>query len=148
MASKRDVFLRACVDRIAGIEGFAATLRGTEAQFSGNAVTAVVFQDGEDKTIATIDQYDATLRVQVLVFVRTEDADAVEDGGNPYRYLDRMVSLVEAVMHTPDSWGISPGVERVEVTGHEVSDPSEDNELHALVYLTFRYRHHYQDTGA
>ena len=65
-----------------------------------------------------------------------------------FTYLDRMVVEVEKAVHTPDEWSVVPSFERLTVTGHEVSDPDEGNELGALIFIEFKYRHDYQDPEA
>jgi hypothetical protein len=59
-----------------------------------------------------------------------------------------MVTEVEKAIHTPDSWGIDPDYTDVSITGHEVDDPTDDNEFVARVGITFQYRHDYQDPAA
>ena len=144
MASLRDVILTALVARLATISGWDAQLRGRE-NVAGAAVQAVVFQLSEDKDLATIDQYLASLQVGVLITAASEDADATIDAGNPFRYLDRQVVLAEKKIHDPDSWGPNPPFTDVAVNGHDVVDPDEENQVRALLRLTFKYRHHFQD---
>lgn len=147
MPSQRDTLLTTLVTRLDSIAGISAVLRSDRTNVNA-AVVAIVYPDSEDKRLANSNTYDATYRVEVMVVVRQEDADGVTDGGNPYRYLDRMVTLIESAVHTPDSWGIDPDYTDVMVTGHEVQDPSEDNEHAARVFIEFRYRHDYQDPSA
>lgn len=135
------------MSRLDAISGISAVLRSDRTNVT-QPVVCIVYPDSEDKRLANSNTYDATYRVEVMVIVRQEDADAVTDAGNPYRYLDRMVTQVEAAVHTPDSWGIDPDYTDVMVTGHEVQDPSEDNEHAARVFIEFRYRHDYQDPTA
>jgi len=144
MGSIRDQILGAFVTRLGSIAGWSSQLRGA-VNYGDAAVRAVVFFASEDKTIATNETYQATMQVGVLLTVRSEDADAALDDGNPYRYLDRMVVEVERKVHDPDSWGLDPDYTDAVVLGHEVSDPDEQNELQAVVRLQFRYRHDYQD---
>jgi hypothetical protein len=118
-------------------------LRGRE-NAGDSPVKAIVFQAGEDKRIENNEAYDATLTITVEITVRAEDADPVVDEGNAYRYLDRMVVLAEKQMHNPDDWS-SVGSTRNSVDGHDVSDPGDENQVSALLRLTFRYRHHFQD---
>lgn len=147
MASQRDVLLTTLVTRLDGLSGISATLRNSSQTVTA-AVLAIVYPDNEDKRLANSNTYDATYSVEVMVIVREEDADAVTDGGNPYRYLDRMVTKVEQAIHTPDSWGIDPDYTDVQITGHQVEDPTDDNEFVARVFVEFRYRHDYQDPEA
>lgn len=148
MASIRDVILGALVARLATIVGWNVQLRGVENR--GNfAVTAIVYYVGEDKYLATSDQYQATLNVGVEITARMEDADPDLDAGNPYRYLDRLVAAAESQVHNPDEWGVNPAFSDVQIAGHDVAFPEEgDTEVAALLRLTFKYRHHYQDPGA
>jgi hypothetical protein len=133
--------------RLAAITGWSAALRGGETTVSG-PVVAIVVPTGEEKNLANSNSYDARYRLEVVVVARAENADPVTDGGNGYRYLDRLIVEVERVVHDPDSWGLTPAFTDVQVDGHEVADPTEDNELMARVFLTFRYRHDYQDPEA
>ena len=84
----------------------------------------------------------------MLLIVRQEDADSDLDASNPYRYLDRQLVKVEKVIHNPDSWGIDPDYTDVEMTGFEVEDPSDDNEFMCRLFITFQYRHDYQNPEA
>ena len=144
MGSQRDTLLTTLVTRVNGIDGVTGQLRNSR-QAVTDAVVAIVYPESEDKQLANSNTYDATFRCVVLVIVREEDADAVTDDSNPYRYLDRMVMEVERAVHTPDTWGVDPDYTDVLVTGHEVEDPTDDNEFVARVFIEFRYRHDYQD---
>jgi len=144
VASIRDQILHTLTTRLSAVSGWSAQLRGA-VNYADAAVRAVVFFVSEDKTIANNTQYIATMQAGVLLTVRTEDADATVDAGNPYRYLDRMVVEVERTIHDPDAWGIDPDYTDAMVMGHEVADPDEQNELQAVIRLQFRYRHDYQD---
>jgi len=144
VGSQRDTLLTTLVTRVNGIDGVTGQLRNSK-QTVTDAVVAIVYPESEDKQLANSNTYDATFRCVVLVIVREEDADAVTDDSNPYRYLDRMVMEVERAVHTPDTWGVDPDYTDVLVTGHEVEDPTDDNEFVARVFIEFRYRHDYQD---
>lgn len=144
MASIRDNFLMALVARLSSL-GWNAQLRADVNVSSDSPVVAVVVPIGEDKTIANNEHYNADLSVAVWIIARVEDASPTIDAGNPFRYLDRLVVLAEKKLHDPDDWGLSPDYERLIVNGHEVADPSEENQVEALLRLTFRYRHHFQD---
>lgn len=137
----------ALVARLATIPGWNAQLRSSE-NGGDFPVIAVVFFEGEAKRIATTDQYQATAPMNVFITGRLEDADQVLDDGNPYRYLDRLVVLAEKKIHSPDEWGLHPGFTDVTIEGHEVRDPDENNPMHALLRLSFTYRHDYQDPEA
>lgn len=147
MGSQRDTLLTTLVTRIDGISGITAQLRSSRQTVS-DAVVAIVYPDSEDKELANSNTYLATYRCGVLIIVREEDADAVTDASNPYRYLDRMVTEVEKVIHTPDAWGVDPDYTDVQITGHEVDDPTDDNEFMARLLVEFKYRHDYQDPSA
>jgi hypothetical protein len=144
VASIRDTLLTTLVTRIDAIDGVSCVLRSSRNEAT-SAVAVIVYPDGEDKELATNDQYQATYRVEALIIVREEDASEALDDSNPYRYIDRMITAIEKVVHTPDSWGIDPDYTDVVVGGHAVEDPSEDNELMARIFITFTYRHNYQD---
>ncbi len=135
------------VERLAEIDGWTAAHRGRENDVAA-AVHAIVFPASEDKTLATIDQYQCNLRVEVLIVARIENTDPTIDDGNAYRYLDRLVAEAEAVIHAPDTWGSNPAFTDVHVDGHEVGEPDENNELVARLFLTFKYRHSITDPGA
>lgn len=147
MGSIRDTLMNTLVTRINAISGISCALR-SRSNTVDSAVTAIVYPDSEDTRLANAYAYDASLRVEVLLIVRAEDASADVDASNEYRYLDRMLVEVQKVVHTPDSWGASPTFTDVEMTGHVVEDPSEDNELMARLSIQFTYRHNYQDPTA
>jgi len=144
MGSIRDGLLTTLVSRIDNISGVTCSLR-SRANTISDAVTCIVYPDSEDTRLANAYAYDATLRCEVLIIVRAENATELTDGGNEYRYLDRMLVEVQKVVHTPDSWGSAPSFTDVEMTGHVMEDPSEENELSARLSVTFTYRHNYQD---
>jgi hypothetical protein len=146
VASIRDRILAELVTRIDGIDGVTGTLRDMSNQ-RPDGPTAFVYPEGEEKELATADTYEATFRVEVALIVSISDADEVVDGGNAYRYLDRMVVEIEKVVHAPDTAGIVPGFSDVVVAGHDVEGPDETGELGAFISLSFSYRHHYQDPG-
>lgn len=148
MASIRDNILTALVTRLDAITGWTTQLRGSVNIAGDNGVVAIVAFVSEDKRLAASTVYTATMQVEVLITGRAEDADATADDGNPYRYLDRLVVLAEKAIHTPDSWGVTPDFTDVVVTGHEVLDPSESNEVAAVLRLQFTYRHDYQNPEA
>jgi hypothetical protein len=135
----RDTIMTALVTRIAAQTGWTAQLRSGSNE-AGDGVTATVFMTGEDKKLANIDQYNCTLLVGVEILAQAEDADATIDAGNPYRYLDRLVSQAEQVIHEPDDWGLDPDYTDVQILGHEVRPPSDDVTLAALLRLQFTYR--------
>lgn len=129
------------VARLAAIAGWTATHRGRENP-AESAVHAIVYPTTEDKKLGTIDLYECTLRVEVLIIARAENTDATIDEGNAFFYLDRLVAQAEAVLHTPDVWGsFQQSTVRVQSDGHDVNDPTEDNELAARLFVTFQYRH-------
>lgn len=137
----------ALVARLSTIPGWNAQLRSNE-NGGDFPVIAVVFFEGEAKRIATNDQYLSTMPVSVFITGRLEDADPIVDEGNPYRYLDRLVTLAEKKIHSPDEWGLNPGFTDVSIEGHEVRDPDENNPMHAVLRLSFTYRHNYQNPEA
>ncbi len=144
MASIRDSLLTTLVSRINAISGITGQLRGSYQTLT-QPVVGIVVPVGEDKRLANNNTYDANYRCEVMIIVRQEDAQADTDDSNPFRYLDRMITEVEKVVHTPDSWGVSPDYTDVEITGHEVDEPTDENEYVARLFITFTYRHDYQD---
>lgn len=136
----------ALVARLATISGWNAQLRGLGNEGDA-AVKAIVFAS-EDKGLPTNPVYVATLNTFVEITVAPEHADPVLDLGNPYLYLDRMVVLAERKIHTPDEWEPNPGFTEVLIGGHDTSDPEETNLVQALLRVTFKYRHHFQDPEA
>lgn len=147
MASIRDSILTTLVTRLSSIPGWTSALRSGENPITG-PVCAIVYPVGETKRLANSQAYDCSYRVEVAIVCRSEDASPSLDGGNPFRYLDRMLTEAEKRIHAPDSWGMDPAFTDVQIDGHEVLDPTEDNELLVRLLLTFRYRHDYQDPGA
>lgn len=148
MGSIRDNILVALVARLAGINAdwsvqLRASLNNAEA-----TVQVVVQFISEAKSIANNQTYLATMNVGVLIVARAEDADEHLDDANPYRYLDRLVTAVEKQIHAPDSWGLDPDFTDVAIIGHDVQDPSDDNEVAALLRLSFKYRHDFQNPEA
>ncbi|MBL8752268.1 MAG: hypothetical protein JNK15_03120 [Planctomycetes bacterium] len=148
MATIRDNILNALVARLATIPGWTAQLRGLTNGAPNATVLAVVCFLTEDKSLATNDQYQASMQVLVWIRGNPENADATLDGGNAFRYLDRLVALAEQQVHDPDEWGIEPAFTEVQINGHDVLDPANDHQVQAELRLTFTYRHHYQDPGA
>lgn len=147
MGSIRDGILLALVARLAGNADWTAQLRGNlNAPDPAAKVFAVVFEESEQKDLANQILYSAVLQVSVFLSVHHEDADVALDGGNGFRYLDRMVAAVEIAAHVPADW-TNPGFTDVVVDGHEVLEPSEDNVAEAVVRMTFRYRHNVEDPG-
>lgn len=143
MASIRMTILQALVTRLATISGFTVRLRDVELPTGNAPVVAVVWPVSEDKVLANSEAYDCTLQVGVWVTCRTGDADATLDGSNPFRYLDRLLTQVEAKIHAPDSWGINPSFTDVVVNGHDVDEVEGDQfSVDGFVRLTFTYRHH------
>lgn len=141
MTSIRLQLMKQLVARLAAIDGWNAQLRDVENP-SDFAISAVVFEDAENKSNQrTNTQYLAELRVAVLIKGRAADADPVLDEGNAYSYLDRLVTAAEKVIHAPDVWGPNPLFDDVRIEGHEVFDPTDVNEVEALLRLTFIYRH-------
>lgn len=149
MTSIRMNIAIALVARLATIQGWNVQLRSLE-NGGDFPVIAIVFFEGEAKRIAISSppQYQATCVVSVFIAGRSEDADPALDGGNPYRYLDRLVTLAEKKIHNPDSWGLNPDFTDVSIEGHEVRDPDESNPMHAVLRLAFTYRHDALDPEA
>tara|TARA_R110000796_G_scaffold229663_2_gene347055 strand:+ start:814 stop:1257 length:444 start_codon:yes stop_codon:yes gene_type:complete len=144
MASIRDNLVTTLVARIDAVDGFTGYLRDQRNQAT-TPVVCIVAPDSEDKQLATNGEYNCTYRCEVVIVAREEDADDEIDGGNSFRYLDRLITQVEMLIHNPDSWGVSPDYTDVQITGSEVADPDESNELYARVFVQWSYRHDYQD---
>lgn len=143
MTSIRYRLLRELRDRLLTIEGWDVQLRLLE-NTSTQTVKAVVFAASEDKSLANIQLYDATLQVGVLLTAFAADADPVVDDGDPYHYLDRLVVAAERAISTPQEWTTDPSLRWT--IGHEVRDPTEGGGLvEALLRLTFTYRHLIED---
>lgn len=148
MASIRDSLLRSLVARLAGNAGWDAQVRArTNSWDPAKKISAVAYVEFEQKRLENNLLYGAQMQVTVRVRGRDEDADDSLDGSNPYRYLDRLVAVVEAAPHVPADWA-DPGFTDVEVTGHEVLPPGEQNTVSAEVHVSFRYRHNVDDPGA
>lgn len=147
MASIRDNILQALVTRLATISGWTVRLRAVENPEGNQPIVATVYPVSEDKAIANSDTYECTLRVGVHIVARIENTSPTTDGGNPFRYLDRLLVLVEKKIHAPDSWGLQPEFTRVEVNGHDIDvvDDPDPTSVEAFVRLTFQYRHRFDD---
>jgi hypothetical protein len=144
VASIRINLLLALRDRIDAITGTTCALRDTENDFSETEATAIVYPEGESKSIGTQEQYQASYQTEVLLVCKPELADPVLDEGNAFVYLDRKLTEIEKVVHNPDEWG-DVDVTDVEITGHTVEDPGDGTEVAARIFIAFQYRHHYQD---
>lgn len=147
MASIRVNLMLALRDRINAITGIACGLRDTENELASSPVVVILFPDGENKNIATSEQYQSNYRLEALIVCRPEDADPTIDEGNAYLYLDRNIVLVEKVVHSPDEWG-DVDVTDVQITGHTIEDPGDGTEIAARLFIEFDYRHNYQDPEA
>lgn len=144
MASIRMQLMTALVARLATLPGWSARLRDLDNESGTGTVQCVVYPIAEDKRLATSDSYIATLQVGIYIEARSEDASDVTDGGNPFRYLDRLVVLAESLVHQPDAWTSAPGFTDVVVNGHELDQAEGDpTSVEAFLRLTFTYRHSY-----
>lgn len=128
---------QALVERLATATGWDVQLRGRE-NASPALPHAIVYQIAESKDVANNLEYSAVLEIGVLVVIRPEEEPTET---NPYLQLDRAISAVEQVIHSPDSWGLDPDFTDVQILGHEVSEPTEDTEPMGWVRLQFKYRH-------
>lgn len=140
MASLRDAIVAELVTRLSANAGWTVRARAGE-EATNVPVLAIVSLFGESKRPTDSLFYECTLRVGVLLLVRQADASPTTDGGNPYRYLDRIVALAEKAIHASE-W---PNVERVQLAGHEVEDPTDDTTLAAELNLDIAYRHNIND---
>jgi hypothetical protein len=141
MASIRQAILDALVTRLAAIPGFVARLRDVENPEANAPIVATVYFVDENKEIANDRLYACEMQVGVELRARIEDAHPTTDGGNAFRYLDRLVVLVEKKVHESDTWGIDPDAD-VEVKGHDVGQVEGDpTSVEALILLTFEFRH-------
>ena len=149
MASIRLSILDALAARLATIPGWLARLRDVENAEGNAPVVATVYFLDEDKRIANNRDYVATMQVGVELVARIEDASPTTDGGNAFRYLDRLVVLLEKKVHAPDSWGLEPDFTDVACNGHSVDNVEGDpTSVIAYVLLTFTYRHDFQNPEA
>ena len=150
MVSIRYGILRSLRDRLTGIAGWTAQLRGTENAGGGTKVHAVVEFLGEDNVFGSTDLYTCTMTVSVSITGRTADAGPAYSN-DPFEYLDSLVATAEKKIHSPDSWGPAPSFTDVRIDGHAVADPESGDELmevSALLRLTFTYQHQITDPGA
>lgn len=134
------------VARLNALPGWVVVHRSRENTLADTKpVHGILYVIGEEKSLATTGQYQGQLRLELMIVARVEDTNDSDDEGNPYFYLDRLVTLAEATIHNPDTWGAAPLFNDVRVEGHEALDPNEDNEIAARLFVTFTYRHNYQD---
>lgn len=153
MASIRDVILSTLVGQLKTLPGWTAQLRSLRNVGASYTKRAIVFLVGEQKQLANQIMYACTLQVRLLVSAHSEDADATLDGtldepaGDPFRYLDRCVSELEAALADP-AIGWPDGFTELILGGHDQQDPSDDNEVEAIVRLLITYRHNVDDPGA
>jgi hypothetical protein len=149
MVSVRVALLDALVARLATITGWTARLDNGENREGNAPIVANVFMVDEDKQLANSDHYLATLQVGVQVCARRDRADATLDGGNPWKYLDRLVVLLEKKVHAPDSWGVNPDYTEVVINGHTpYAIDGDETTVYADVLITFTYRHSYLNPEA
>jgi hypothetical protein len=141
MASLRDQIADRLRARLAAIPGWFATMRNGEEVGNSSPVLAVVALMGESKRPVDTLFYACTLRLQVSLIVRREDADPVLDGGNPVRYLDRIVATAERAVHAAP-W---PNEEMPTIEGHEIEPPSDSHDFFAYLSVQVDYRHNLAD---
>lgn len=140
MASLRDAIAMELVRRLDALPGWTARMRDGEEE-TNVPILAIVSIDSESKRLVNQLFYSCTLSLTVMVRVCKEDADDTADAGNPVRYLDRMVALAESVVHG-EPW---PNEEAPTLTGHQVLQPENPNQLEADLTLTVVYRHNFAD---
>lgn len=140
MASLRDQIAERLRARLASNRGWVATMRNGE-EVGNSPVLAVVAIMGESKRPVDTLFYACTLRLQVMLIVHREDADAVLDGGNPVRYLDRIVATAERAVHAAP-W---PNEEIPTIEGHEVEPPNDSHDFFAFLSVQVEYRHNFTD---
>lgn len=140
MASLRDSIAMELVRRLNALPGWTARMRDGE-ETTNVPILALVAIAGESKRLVNQLFYGCTLSLGVLIEIRKEDADATLDGGNPVRYLDRLVAAAEAVVHA-EPW---PNEEAPTLTGHQIDQPENANMLSAELTLTVAYRHNFDD---
>jgi hypothetical protein len=140
MASLRDQIAGRLVARLAANSGWTATMRAGE-EVASVPVLAVVAIMGESKRPIDSLFYACSLRLQVMLVVRREDADAELDGSNPVRYLDRIIATAERSVHSAP-W---PNEEEPTIEGHEVEPPSDSHDFAAYLSVQVEYRHNRND---
>lgn len=140
MTSCRDQIAEELATRLRANSGWTVD-RGERAGTANVPVLAVVYQIGENKTVASTEHYACTLRLGVLLRSGVERASSTLDGGNAQRYMDRLLTLAEKSVHS-STW---PNEVIVSLEGHEVAPPSETNQIEALLTITFQYRHQFTD---
>lgn len=147
MTSIRAHILKKLAARLDAITDWSGQVRNKGNEDEADAkVFAIVAPSAEDKSITGGNTYGGQYRVSVLLIGRVENVDPVEHDGNPYLYLDSLVTALEQQMHAPDDWGLSPTFSDVAVEGHSVIDPEGDSsELSAAVFLLFKYQHRLED---
>lgn len=144
--SIRDQILEALVVRLrAQLTGW--TVGRDDGRNAGGTPQAIVFGLGSqnDRTLrgdgAGELVYAVRYRAGVFLRVGVEDADAVTDGGNVFRYLDRVVRQVEAaIVHAP-TWAAIDAQVRFDLLGHDVAELEEEDptELSAVVGIEFQF---------
>lgn len=140
MASLRDAIAMELVARLAALPGWTARMRSGDEQ-TNVPVLALVAITSEQKRPTSQLFYGCTLNLGVLIQARKEDADDELDGGNPVRYLDRLVAEAEAAVHSAP-W---PNEELPTLTGHSIEPLEEENLLGAELTLSVQYRHNFDD---
>lgn len=137
----RDSILDALVARLAaGLPTWTVALR--DLNNSGTFPMAIPYYVAEDKRDGGNNAYDCSIGIAIEISGAPEDADPDEDGGNPFKYLSRLVGQVESLIHTPDEWAGDPGFTDVRIDGHDVAETEdEDLAVSALLRLTFTYQH-------
>lgn len=144
MASIRRLILLALRDRLREISGWDVQVAGA-AHDPDAEVSADVYYTSETKTLENSEQYHSTLQCAVFLSSGIEHA-AEEDEGIPALYIERLVTEVEKVVHSPDSWGLNPDFTDMQVTGHDVLWPDgEESLIGAEIQLRCQFRHNYQN---
>lgn len=144
MASLRDLIAQTLVARLAVLPGWVVQ-RGRRDMPStlpvGKTVLAIVYELSESKRPANTEFYACTLRLGVVVRSGIENASLPLDDSNSERYLDRLVTQVEQVVHS-EAWDDQV---IASIEGHETAPPSEANVVEALVTVSIEYRHNFDD---
>jgi hypothetical protein len=149
VASLRDKLLLALRTRLAGLTGWTVDLRAATNSGPASGVWAVVTPADEDSQLlfAEPPTYSCKLRVMVWIAVNVEDADQALDTdptnptvANPYRYLDRMLTLAQQKVHD-GAWSVAGWDGDVAITGTDVANPEDETRIATTLHLLFSYRH-------
>lgn len=153
MASRRRNLLKALLDRLRTISGFDVQIAGVAHASPDAKVLVELYIQNEDKEFETTQAKQCRFRVYAQLGVHeslvNDDALPEGDEGNIDLCIERQVTALEQVIHTPDNWGDHPTHTYLNVEGWDylepVGDAVDEKRAYAVVRFLFEYEHAYTD---